>query len=293
MSIHFLVPFFLVIVCLCSAWFLPRFMAPSFGVATLTVSVVLATVATLLMFMQLGGAGISEVPFVADALGWCRALYGGDHGAPPIIGMIATFLVGVMFVSMGRYVYRVRQDRQSFGEVDGIEVVASNQPVAFAVPGPRGGIVLSDSLLSVLTREERAVILAHENAHLRYQHHLYIHLVGTCAAGVPFLRPFARRVKYLTERWADEVAADRVGSRDLVATTIARVALLPSSEMRAHALSIGGGNVVTRVEALVAPHPVTPARVTLFGCSLVTAALLGLTLQLHHLVDFLTHAGHL
>jgi hypothetical protein len=24
----------------------------------------------------------------------------------------------------------------------------------------------------------------------------------------------------------------------------------------------------------------------------VTAALLGLTLQLHHLVDFITHAGH-
>jgi hypothetical protein len=28
------------------------------------------------------------------------------------------------------------------------------------------------------------------------------------------------------------------------------------------------------------------------GCSVVTAALLGLTLQLHHLVDFITHAGH-
>jgi hypothetical protein len=100
-------------------------------------------------------------------------------------------------------------------------------------------------------------------------------------------------VKYLTERWADEVAAERVGSRDLVATTIARVALLPSSEMRAHSLSIGGGNVVTRVEALVVPLPVTPVRVTLFGCSVVITAVLGLILQLHHLVDFVTHAGHL
>jgi hypothetical protein len=106
-------------------------------------------------------------------------------------------------------------------------------------------------LLSALDRHERSVVLAHENAHLRHRHHLYIHLVETCATALPFLRPFARKVKYLTERWADEVAAERVGSRDLVATTIARVALLPSSEMRAHSLSIGGGNVVTRVEALV------------------------------------------
>jgi Zn-dependent protease with chaperone function len=292
MSVHFLVPFLLVVACLVCAWFLPRFLAPSVGVVALTVSVVLASLGTLLMSVQLGGAGISEFPVVSDAIGWCRALYGGDHGAPPIIGIAATLVLGLAAARMGRYVQRVRRDRQAFGDVDGVEVISSEQFVAFAVPGPRGGVVLSDSLLSVLDRVERSVILAHENAHLRLRHHLYIHLVGVCAAGLPFLRPFARKVKYLTERWADEAAAERVGSRDLVARTIARVALLPSSEMRAHALSIGGGNVVTRVGALVAPLPVTSARSTLFGCSVVTAALLGLTLQLHHLVDFITHAGH-
>jgi Zn-dependent protease with chaperone function len=292
MNVHFLVPFFLVVACLGSAWFLPRFLAPSVGVATLTVSVGLATLVTILMFVQLGGAGISELPFVSDALGWCRALYGGDHGAPPVLGIAATLVFGLIAARMGRYVHRVVQDRQAFGDVDGVEVISSDQFVAFAVPGPRGGVVLSDSLLSVLDRNERSVILAHENAHLRHRHHLYIYLVEMCAAGLPLLRPFARKVKYLTERWADEVAAERVGSRDLVATTIARVALLPSSETRAHALSIGGGNVVTRVEALVAPLPATSARTTLFGCFVVTAALLGLTLQLHHLVDFITHAGH-
>ena len=293
MSAHFLVPFLLVIVCLGSAWFLPRFLAPSVGVVTLTVSVVLATCTTLLMFMQLGGAGISEVPFVSDALGWCRALYGGDHGAPPFLGIAAALVLGLIAARMGRYVHRVFQDRKVFGDVDGVEVVLSSQPVAFAVPGPRGGVVISNSLLSALDRHERSVVLAHENAHLRHRHHLYIHLVETCATALPFLRPFARKVKYLTERWADEVAAERVGSRDLVATTIARVALRPSSEMRAHSLSIGGGNVVTRVEALVVPLPATPVRVTLFGCSVVITAVLGLTLQLHHLVDFVTHAGHL
>ena len=123
MSAHFLVPFLLVIVCLGSAWFLPRFLAPSVGVVTLTVSVVLATCTTLLMFMQLGGAGISEVPFVSDALGWCRALYGGDHGAPPILGIAAALVLGLIAARMGRYVHRVFQDRKVFGDVDGVEVV--------------------------------------------------------------------------------------------------------------------------------------------------------------------------
>lgn len=292
-NVHFLVPFLLVIACLGSAWVLPRFLAPSVGVVTLTVSVGLATLTTILMVIQLAGAGLSELPFVSDALGWCRALYGGDHGAPPLLGIAATLVLGLIVVRMVRYVHRVVQDRQALGDVDGVEIITSRQPIAFAVPGPRGGVVLSDSLLSEVDRHERSVILAHENAHLRHRHHLYIHLVGVCAAGLPLLRPFARKVNYLTERWADEVAAERVGCRNLVATTIARVALLPSMEMRAHALSIGGGNVVTRVEALNAPVPVPPVGVTLFGCSVVTAALLGLTLQLHHLVDFVTHAGHL
>lgn len=293
MSVHFFVPILLVIGCLVSACFLPRHLAPSVGVVILTVSVVLGTIATTLTLLQLGAAGISEVPFVSDALGWCRALYGGDHGASTIVGGVAFLLLGIMGLRMSHYIRRVVHDCRSFDDIDGIEVMRSDQPLAFAVPGRRGGIVISDSLLSSLDRDEQRVILAHEGAHLRYQHHRYIHLVGACAAGLPFLRPLARKVKYLTERWADEVAADRVGSRELVARTIARVALLPSQETRSHALSIGGGDVVTRFEALITPLPSVPARVTLLGASAVTVAVFGLILQLHHLIDFATHAGHL
>ena len=38
--------------------------------------------------------------------------------------------------------------------------------------------------------------------------------------------PLARQVRFNTERWADESAANEVGSRALVARAIARVALL-------------------------------------------------------------------
>ena len=293
MSIHALIPFFLVLTCAGIAWFLPRFLEPSVGVVILTVFVMLATLATVMLLVQVGGAGISEVPFVADAIGWCRALSWGDHGAPPILGAAAVITFGFGSIRVGQYVRKVIQNRRDFGAVDGIEILASDQPIAFAVPGRRGGVVLSDSLLSLLRRDEQRVVVAHENAHLRHRHHLYIHLVGACAAGLPFLKPFSNRVKYLTERWADEVAAERIGSREFVADTIARVALLPSSHVRSAALSIGGGNVVHRFEALVSPLPAPTTGLTVFACSAVTLALLGLTLQLHHLIDFITHAGHL
>lgn len=293
MSIHALIPFFLVLACAGIAWFLPRFVEPSVGVVILTVFVMLATLATVMLLVQIGGAGISEVPFVADAIGWCRALSWGDHGAPPILGAAAVLSLGFVSIRVGRYARKVFQNRRDLGAVDGIEILASNEPIAFAVPGRRGGVVISDSLLSLLRRDEQRVVVAHENAHLRHRHHLYIHLVGACAAGLPFLQPFSNRVNYLTERWADEVAAERIGSREFVADTIARVALLPSSQVRSAALSIGGGNVVHRFEALVSPLPAPTTGLTVFACSVVTAAVLGLTLQLHHLIDFITHAGHL
>lgn len=293
MSIHALIPFVLVLTCAGIAWFLPRFLEPSVGVVILSVFVMLATLTTVMFLAQIGGAGISEVPFVADAIGWCRALSWGDHGAPPILGAAAVLTLGFVAIRVGRYVRKVFQNRRDVGAVDGIEILASNEPIAFAVPGRHGGVVISDSLLSRLGRNEQRVVVAHENAHLRHRHHLYIHVVGACAAGLPFLQPFSNRVNYLTERWADEVAAERIGSREFVADTIARVALLPTSQVSSAALSIGGGNVVHRFEALVSPLPAQTTGLTVFACSVMTAAVFGLTLQVHHLIDFITHAGHL
>lgn len=293
MTTHLLIPIVLVLACSGAAIFLPRFLVPSAGVVVLTVSVAVATLASLLLLLQIASAGISELPVVSDALGWCRALSGGDHGAPPVVGAVAVLVLVLSSVSTARFVRRLSRNHKHFADLDGVEVVHSDATVAFAVPGRHGGVVISDSLLDRLTGEERRVVLAHETAHLRHRHHLYVHFAEACAAGLPFLRPLARRIGYLTERWADEVAAERVGSRELVATTIARVALLPKPEVRPSVLAIGGGNVVGRFQALVHPPPAPNAHATVLACSLVTGAVLGLTLQLHHLIDFVTHAGHL
>lgn len=291
MSVHFVIPVILTLGCLAIAWFLPRALSPSVGVIALTTFSALSALGALMVLGQLAAAGTSEVPFVADALGWCRALYGGEHGAPPILGIPAAVLFTISCIRIGSYVRNLLQQRRQFFGIDGVTFLDTDQPVAFAVPGRRGGVVLSHALLANLNASERSVVLAHENAHLRYRHHLYVRIVEGCAAGFPFLRPFARRVRFLTERWADEVAADRIGSRDFVAATIARVALLSPSVEPQTAMAMNGGNVVARFDALLSPVPPARSGVILLASSLVSAAVFGLILQVHHFVDFLTHAG--
>ena len=272
-----------------AAWFVPRIARPAVAAWSLTLAIAFVAIATVTMLAQVAAAGLSEIPYVADAIGWCRVLYSGQHGATPIIGIAAVTALAFVGWRITSHVRRVRSDVRLFSNVSGIEVVELDRPVAFAVPGNPGGVVISTNMLEHLNRHERAVVIAHENAHLRYHHHVFVRIAGACSAGLPFLAPFARKVSYLTERWADEVAADRVGSRELVATTIARIALLPNAITPAHAQALVAGNVVDRFEALEAP-PVRTTRDRLVAAGLIVViAIVASGVQLHHLVDFLSH----
>lgn len=272
-----------------AAWFVPRIARPAVAAWSLTLAIAFVAIATVTMLAQVAAAGLSEIPYVADAIGWCRVLYSGQHGATPIIGIAAVTALAFVGWRITSHVRRVRSDVRLFSNVSGIEVVELDRPIAFAVPGNPGGVVISTNMLEHLNRQERAVVIAHENAHLRYHHHVFVRIAGACSAGLPFLAPFARKVSYLTERWADEVAADRVGSRELVATTIARIALLPNAITPAHAQALVGGNVVDRFVALEAP-PVRTTRDRLVAAGLIVViAIVASGVQLHHLVDFLSH----
>ena len=290
MSIAIGFPLVTALVALAASWFVPRFARPATAVWALTLAIVLAVLATLTLLLQLSAAGLSEVPVIADVIGWCRVLYGGQHGATPIVGVVSLLALGFIGWWIASHVRRVWSGMRQFSGVTGVEVVDLDRPLAFAVPGNPGGVVISRSMLDELDRDERSVILAHENAHLRYHHHVFVHVAGACSAGLPFLSPFARKVAYLTERWADEFAANRVGSRDLVATTIARVALLPNAIAPLHAQALVSGDVVGRFEALKSPPLVSTPRRTIAVGLLVAVALVATGFQVHHLVDFLSHS---
>lgn len=289
MSLPLIAPLLFVCLGLAAGALLSSKTRPSVAVRVLTTSIVAATTGAAAAVLLVALAAASELRAVSDALGWCRALYPGDHGAGPWAGLIAATLLAVAAWRALVQDERWRHDASAFGRVDGVRVVPMAGAIAYAVPGRHGGIVLGDQLLRSLDAEERRVVLAHERAHLDLHHHRYLRTAEACAAALPLLRPLARRIRFETERWADEAAAANLGSRLPVARTIAKVALLGRAENRP-LLAFGGGQVMARVDAMVNPPTTTP----LIAFALATATIVGTAtgswVQLHHLAEFVIHA---
>lgn len=291
MNLLLVAPLLLTIGGIVAGWFLPRFVAPATCARVLTAAVVLAAASVTSALLLVTMAASSEFHTVSDAIGWCRALHPGDHGAAPWAGAVAGGLLAVASVRGAQYRRRVRAEHAPFASIDGLEVVASEEPIAFAVPGRPGGVVFGSTLYATLDPDERAAVLAHENAHLHLNHHRYVHTVELCSSAFPFLVPLARQVRFATERWADETAAADIGSRRTLARAIARVALMPRGGRLSPALAFSGRGTSARVDALL--HPGNQRRVEL--PAVVTLATLltmlaGSSVQVHHLAMFVVHA---
>lgn len=291
MNLLLVAPLLLTVGGIVAGWYLPRFVSPATCVRVLTAAVMLAAASITSALLLVTMAASSEFHTVSDAIGWCRALYPGNHGAAPWAGAVAGGLLVVASVRGVRYWRRVRSEHAPFATIEGLEVVASEEPIAFAVPGRPGGVVISSTLYATLDADERAAVLAHENAHLHLHHHRYVHTVELCAAALPFLVPLARQVRFATERWADETAAAEIDSRRTLARAIARVALMPRDGHLSPALAFSGLGTSARVDALL--HPGGPRRLELpaavmFATILTTLA--GSSVQVHHLAMFVVHA---
>jgi Zn-dependent protease with chaperone function len=77
-------------------------------------------------------------------------------------------------------------------------VLPVRQPVAYALGGRAGGVVVSRGLLAVLDDDERDAVLAHELAHLRLGHHrlLWFALVVRATLGQRYQRSARRRGRW-------------------------------------------------------------------------------------------------
>lgn len=289
MSFVVVVPLMIAAIALSAAWFIPPITRPATAAWVITASMVLVVAAISAFLVQMSAAGLSEIGPVADLIGWCRALYGGQHGATPWVGLISLAALAIIGLRVVRHLRAMRTDLRHFEGVSGITIVDTTRPIAFAVPGNPGGVVMSRSMLEALEPDERIVVVAHENAHLRFHHHVFVRITGACAAALPILDPIARRVRFLTERWADEFAADRVGSRRLVADTIARVALLPGMAIQSAHLALAGGDVIARIEALDCPAPRSTRRMITLSIIITSAALIAAVAQFQNLVALLDH----
>ncbi|MFF7991795.1 M56 family metallopeptidase [Kitasatospora xanthocidica] len=164
-------------------------------------------------------------------------------------------------------------------------------------PGEPGRIVVTSGMLAALSGPERSALLAHERAHLAARHHVFL-AVAEHAAGIhPALRPLRTPLGYHLERWADEVAAARVGDRTVTARAVGRAALAASRAPRPDrprlAPAAHSGPVPRRVAALLQPRPAAAPGTRLRAVALALAACLALstgatleaTADLHHVVE--------
>ena len=172
------------------------------------------------------------------------------------LGALVIAAVGV--VTTGRRMAMAARERSQLRRVAGdaeLAVVDLPAPVAVALPGRPGRIVVSQSMLRALDARERRALLAHERAHLRLRHNLYMAVADIGAAVNPMLIPVRTRTRYFMERWADEEAARDLGERRTVACALARAALAVAGQSPpAPAFATTG--VPARVEALLQAAPV-------------------------------------
>lgn len=231
---------------------------PRAAVPGLVAAAVLSAAATLWSLLLLFLTLFDDLPsmIAADTRAGMRL----PEPVPDWVAVTALVLLVIALIRVERDLrFRhtaARRLRNAGPAAGGVVVADWSEPLAVAVPGRPGEILLTTGMLRVLTAEERRAVLAHERAHLTHRHHMAVLLTSAAAAVNPLLRPAKDAVTYLVERWADEEAATGVGDRDLVARAVARAALATASHPApAPALGMHGGVIVCRVRALHSPPP--------------------------------------
>jgi Zn-dependent protease with chaperone function len=174
----------------------------------------------------------------------------------------------------------------------GITIVETTQPVCFAAGLFRPRVLLSRGLFDALSSEERAVVLAHERAHVRRRDALIGSLVRALAGlHLPWVgRWLVHELEIAAEQACDEEAARLVADRVSVAAailTVERAAETAAArELDAVAVAFGARAVERRVEALLAePLPQQSLRPLAISVGIALMSVLVLSDELHHLTE--------
>jgi Peptidase family M48 len=206
--------------------------------------------------------GFAQIPEVAAEGRWSVSALRAEDPVSLVVAVAGALALAAGVVSLAvasvRQARHVAWARRECARLPGdteLAVLDDEVPQAFALPGRPGRIVVSRGMLRCLGDGEREALLAHERAHLRGRHYLFQTVWRLAAAVNPLLRPLADAGCFVLERWADEEAAARIGSRTAVARAVGRAALASAGSSRPAALPATGGAVPQRVRALLAPPP--------------------------------------
>ena len=179
-------------------------------------------------------ATLGRFAVVARLGHWSSAVLRAHAPLPLAAGLVSVALLLFASVSLGGAALRLvrgldqlkRLRASSSPDRHGdLTIVHAPEPEAVALPGWPGSIVVTSGMLRVLDPAERAVLLAHERAHLRGAHWVFRLATRLGAALLPTVKPAVASCDRALERWADEAAAAEVGDRHLTARCVAKAAL--------------------------------------------------------------------
>ncbi len=209
----------------------------------------------------------------------------GDHWVTlTLAAVLALELVGVLALSWLRTARTRRRHRQLLelvvqpGTAADTRLLEHPAPVAFCIPGARPLLVLSSGMVAELDEAELAAVVAHERAHLREHHHLYLLPFVAWEVALPVLPAAGRAhaaVRELVEMRADDAALGELEGADprrTLAQAIVAAAGRGGAEVPGGALAVTGGSVRARVVRLLdppAPLPRTGRVAALLGAGLL------------------------
>lgn len=270
-----------------------RRLSPAIATWLLTTGGIVSALSAVAALALLATTLIGQNPAVAAAGHWSiTALRRADPVRWPVavaaLGALALGLGRLAWVSLkrGRAVAAAHRLTRRVADT-GSDLVVLPDPSAdaYAVPGRPGRVFVTRGMLTLLTREECDVMLAHERSHLRHHHHWHRTAVLIASALNPLLFSLPRAQGWVTERWADEDAA-RGSDRAVVASALSRAATAERSSRRPGvALALGSNAVDSRVAAMLADpprrHPVMLAVAVLILALSVLGTLDGLSDDAH------------
>lgn len=273
-----------------------RRLSPVSATRALSAAGAIAAVASTWGLALLAITLAGRVAFVAEQAHWSRAVLLATDPVPSVVGIAAAVVLALAltgFVRVARARLEGLRDARHLcrgSATTEMIVLSEDTPLALAVPGQPGRIVVSTGMLQALSGPQRRALLAHERSHLRHHHHRYLCVVDLAATLNPLLSGIRHDVTYLVERWADEDASEDVQSRHLAAGALATAAIASTGRRSpaTPALAFENLGVAQRVAALHAP-PLRPR--PLIGAAAVavaaisTFAVIDATAALTHLLD--------
>ncbi len=157
--------------------------AAAWAIASAAVALAGATIGALVL---LACPLPAQVPFVAELGRWRPGTVASHSPTPVWVSLVALALLLLIAWRAVRELKALAAERLDAAQLrraiggrfnDAVVIVDDPVPAAYAVGGiltRRGAVVITASLLQVLDADERAAVIAHERAHVRQCHSMFI-----------------------------------------------------------------------------------------------------------------------